>query len=249
MEKRGQVAIFVIIAIVIVSVVITFLAYPRLSANLTELNPNSYMKTCIEPDVRQAIEIMNKQGGYLEPTHSLLYEDTEIQYLCYSSENYLPCLVQQPLLKQHMEGELQEIVEPRARQCLNDLKEEYESRGYSVSLTEGEASVSFVPGSILIETNSEMSVSREDTRNYNSFKMSIGSEMYDLVMLSTNIVQFESTLGDSEVTLYMQYYPDIKIEKIKRDADTIYKVSNVITKEEFVFATRSLVWPQGYGLE
>ena len=63
-------------------------------------------------------------------------------------------------------------------------------------------------------------------------------------------MQFESVLGDSETTLYIQYYPDLKIEKIKRaDEGTIYKLSNVVTGDEFTFASRSLNWPAGYGLE
>ena len=37
-------------------------------------------------------------------------------------------------------------------------------------------------------------------------------------------------------------------EKLKKDADTIYTLSNVVSGDEFTFATRSLVWPQGYGV-
>jgi hypothetical protein len=48
----------------------------------------------------------------------------------------------------------------------------------------------------------------------------------------------------------MQYYPDLKIEKTKlSDGTTIYILSNVVSKDRFTFASRSLAWPPGYGLE
>ena len=74
--------------------------------------------------------------------------------------------------------------------------------------------------------------------------------MYDLIMTSVSIIDYESTYGDSETTLYMQYYPDLKIEKTKlSDGTTIYVLTNVISKESFTFASRSLAWPPGYGIE
>ena len=75
------------------------------------------------------------------------------------------------------------------------------------------------------------------------------SEMYDLLFIATNIVEHESQVGGSATELYLQYYPDLKIEKIKlTDGTTIYQLSNVVTGEQFSFASRSLAWPAGYGL-
>ena len=73
--------------------------------------------------------------------------------------------------------------------------------------------------------------------------------MYDLLLTSTSMVEFESTLGDTETLSYIQYYPDLKIEKLKRNGDTLYTLSNVVTGDKFSFSSRSLVFPPGYGLE
>ena len=94
-----------------------------------------------------------------------------------------------------------------------------------------------------------MSITKESTQRFEKFGISIESEIYDLLSIATSIISFESTLGDSETLSYIQYYPDLTIEKIEREGTTIYKLKNVITDEEFVFASRSLVWPQGYGFE
>jgi hypothetical protein len=66
-------------------------------------------------------------------------------------------------------------------------------------------------------------------------------------MIATSIVDFSSTVGDAETLNYVQFYPNLKIEKLKKEGDTIYTLTNVVTNEQFRFATRSLVWPAGYG--
>ena len=91
--------------------------------------------------------------------------------------------------------------------------------------------------------------SAETTRTFDKFDASIDSKIYDLLSIATSIIDYESTLGDSETTTYLSYYPDLRIDKIKlEDGVKIYKLTNVVTNEMFQFATRSLVWPPGYGL-
>ena len=128
------------------------------------------------------------------------------------------------------------------------MKEQYERQGYEVSSSPGDLEVNFVPGSLNVEFISPMTISKESTQTFRKFVVSIDSEMYDLLMIAVSILDFESSLGDSETLLYLQYYPDLSIEKVKRNGDTIYTLKNVVTNEEFRFASRSLVWPVGYNL-
>lgn len=250
MNKRGQLAIFVIIAIVLVAVVFVFFLFPQVNLFAAEVNPSSFLRNCVESDVRDSLEILTKQGGYLEPDNFVQYQGENIQYLCYTSENYQPCIVQQPLLVNHVEQEIKNYVEPRARQCVGSLADQYEKKGFTVQTTPGNIDVDIVSGRIVVDFLSPMTVTKESTQTFQKFAVGIDSEIYDLLITATSITQFESTLGDSETTLYIQYYPDLKIEKIKRaDEGTIYKLSNVVTGDEFTFASRSLNWPAGYGLE
>ncbi len=252
MDKRGQVAIFIIIAIVIVAVVVIFFLLPNspVSVNIgQETDPASYLRDCIEPEINTVVDVLAKQGGYTNPNNFVLYEGEKIQYLCYTSQNYQTCKVQQPLLVNHIENEIKSYVEPKARDCMNNLIDDYESRGFTVQSTPGEINVDVDTGKISVEFLSPTAITKESTQRFEKFAVGIDSELYDLLMTAVSIIQFESVLGDSETTLYLQYYPDLKIEKIKRDGDTIYKLSNVVTQDSFTFASRSLVWPQGYGLE
>ena len=75
------------------------------------------------------------------------------------------------------------------------------------------------------------------------------SEMYGLLMIATSIIDYESTYGDSETSIFIQYYPSLIIEKTKlTDGSKIYVVRDVTTHESFTFASRGLSWPAGYGI-
>jgi len=244
-------AIAVILALVIVGIVIVLFAFPRINIFAADVNPSSFLRNCIEPEVRDIKIVLSDQGGYSSPDNSILYLGTEIEYLCYNAENYEPCVVQQPLLVEHVEQEIKDFVEPRARQCVEDLKRQYEKRGFTVQADPGEIEVNVISGSIVVDFVAPMVVSKdESTQTFQKFGVAIDSEWYNLLSIAVSIIQFESTLGDSETTLYLQYYPDLRIDKTRRDdGSTIYKLSNVVTGDEFTFATRSLVWPPGYELE
>lgn len=249
-KKKAQVAIFVIVAVAIVAVFLIIFLYPRIQVLVTEFTPNNYLKSCIEPSVKEGVEILAKQGGYLEPEGFIEYNGEKVKYLCYSSEFQKLCMVQQPALVGHFSKELEKYLEPKTRECIENLKQEYQRRGFEVSAGKSEASVMLIPKKISVEFLTPISVAKESTQTFEKFDVDIESEMYNLLSIATSIIDFESTYGDSETTLYMQYYPDLKIEKNQlSDGSVIYTVSNVVTKESFTFASRSLAWPPGYGLE
>ena len=245
-DKKGQISIFIIVAVVIVGLIILIFAFPKLNVFVSDVNPSTFLRDCVKPEINSNLEALSKQGGYLNPENYVMYQGNRIEYLCYTSENYVPCKVQQPLLVKHVEQELKDKIKPAAQQCVSELKSKYESQGYNVRTTEGDVTVSIAPGNIIVDFLSPMSITKESTQTFDRFAVAIDSEMYDLLATATNIIQFESTLGDSETTVYLNYYPNLRIDKIKRNGDTIYKLSNVVSGDEFTFASRSLVWPQGF---
>lgn len=251
MNKKGQLAIFVIIALVIVAVVLAVLFYPQIRGYVapSEISPAQYLQDCIGPEVRNALDLLSKQGGYQNPEGYITYKDTKIKYLCYINGYYKPCIIQQPMIITHFGTELSNILTPKAESCVASLKTEFERRGYQVKVDKIMAVTSMQEGRILIEFITPMSVIKATTRTFDKFSVSVPSEMYNLLSISTSIVDYEATYGDSETTAYLQYYPDLKIEKIRLEEGVkIYRLSNVVTNESFQFATRSLVWPAGYGL-
>ncbi len=254
MEKRGQIAIFVIIAIVVVvgGILIYFLVPGVRTALIGEVVPSSFIKNCVEEEVKQGIEILSKQGGYENPEGYILFRGNRVKYLCYTSQYFLPCGVQQPLIKRQFEQELKRMIEQKSDECVQELKAEYESRGFSVSgLQDSEAKVEIIPENVRVVVQAPMTlVKGETTQSFSSFNVEIPSKIYNLILIATSIVDFESTYGDTETTLYYRYYPNLVIDKNKLgDGTTVYIVGDVTTSEKFAFASRSLAWPGGYGLQ
>lgn len=252
-NKRGQIAIFIIVAIVIVvgGILIYFLFPGVRSAVRGEIVPNNFIKSCVEEKVVEGIGILAKQGSYAEPEGYVLYKGNKIKYLCYTSQYFLPCNVQQPLIKRNFEVELEKMIEQKTDECVQNLREEYGGRGFFVSgLTNSKANVEIVPENIRVIVDAPMSISKDElTQSFRSFNVDIPSKMYELLMIATSIVTFEATYGDSETTLYYAYYPNLAIEKNKLgDGTTVYVIEDVTTEEKFSFASRSLAWPGGYGL-
>ncbi|MEK6924766.1 MAG: hypothetical protein AABW71_00835 [Nanoarchaeota archaeon] len=246
-ERSGQVTLFVILALIIVGVVIVIFAFPSANVFSSELNPSSYLRSCIEPEIEIIKNTLSVQGGYTAPSNYAMYKDLKLQYLCYTSDYYVPCMVQQPLLLKHIQDEMVRHIEPRAKQCFEDLKDQYESRGYEVNSGPSEILVGIVPGNINVEFLAPVTLRKEDTQTFNKFSVGIASEWYTLINTAVNIIQYESTFGDSETSLYISYYPGLTIDKTRRDdGSTIYQLRDVTTGDEFAFATRSLVWPQGF---
>lgn len=254
MDKKGQIAIFVIIALVIISGILVFVLYKPARSLLVpgakEISPKQYLSDCIEPDLRNAIEILSAQGGYSNPEGYIPYNDKKIKYLCYTSNYYETCTVQQPLIKENFEKELSLILKTNAEKCLAALDSAYKEQGYEVTKGALKINVSIDLGRIRMGFNVPMTITKGETKmTFNSLEAEVKSELYNLLAIAYSIVDYEATYGDSETTNYINYYPDLKINKIKiNDGSKIYVLSNVVTDESFAFATRSLVWPAGYGL-
>jgi len=244
--RRGQVTIFVILAIVVIAVIIVMFAFPQVNVFSSSVNPGAYLKSCIEPEINKIKNTLSVQGGYSSPTNYAMYKDLKLQYLCYTSEFYKPCMIQQPLLVKHVQDEMKRYIEPRAKQCLEDLKDQYERKGYEVRSGTSAINVSVVSEKIIVDFIAPLTISKEETQTFQKFAVSVDSSWYNLLITSINILQYESIYGDSETGLYISYYPNLKIEKTRRDdGSTIYQLSDVISEDKFAFATRSLVWPQG----
>lgn len=251
MEKKGQIAIFVVIAIVIVGVILAVMLYPKLSEIVApkEISPKGYLEDCIQPVLKDNVELLASQGGYKVPEGTIWFNDKKVKYLCYTSDYFKTCVVQEPMIKGHFEEELQSMLKEQASRCVRSMKTEYEKRGYSISLGEISSNVSIVSRDIKVTFYTPMTIAKEDTSmKFSEIDAEIESEMYDLLYIAHSIVDFESTYGDSETTTYVNYYPDVKVKKVlMEDGSKVYILSNIITKESFTFAVRSLVWPAGYG--
>ncbi len=250
MNKKGQVTIFIIIAIVIIVLgILLYLFYPKIKA-ATEFgakNPSAFIQSCIEDKIKETADILSLQGGSINPEHYFTYNDINIEYLCYTNKNYDTCIIQQPLLKQHIESEIKNNTQDEAEACFQDLKESYEKKGYNVNLVEGETLVELLPERIVTTFKNELTVTKGESERYETFSVVLNNNLYELISIANSIIAWEATYGDADPRIYMTYYPDLKVEKNLRDDGTrIYVLTNRDKGNKFQFASRSLVFPPGH---
>ncbi|MBU2503771.1 MAG: hypothetical protein KJ879_01835 [Nanoarchaeota archaeon] len=253
-DKRGQVTIFIIIAIVIVMAVIGyFFILPRAgttesSAAFNEENPQAFMQTCLEAPLAETIQKVSLQGGSVNPTNYVLYQDNPIAYLCYTSEDYSTCVVQQPLLKQHIESEIETNLAIDVSDCFNSLTESYQKAKYEVSLTSGETNVELLPNRIILSMGHILTATKGSAKRFDGFNIAADNNLYELVGISNSIVEWESNYGDSETTLYTSTYSKFMVEKnLGQDESKIYVLTDINTGDIFQFASRSIPLPSGFG--
>jgi hypothetical protein len=251
-SKKAQVTIFVIIGIVIIGLaILVYLFYPKIRSTLgfAEENPSQFLQRCLEDDVLTNLEILSSQGGSLNPEHYYLYQDEKLEYLCYTEEYFLPCVVQKPLLERSIENEIEIAIQSQFNACLEDMKNNFEGRGYRVNIEEEGLDVELLPEFVGINFGSSITLTKgEDVQRYNTARANIRSDLFDLVSIAGSILNWEASYGDAETTAYMDYYRDLKVEKYKQsDGTTVYILTNRDSEDKFQFASRSVAWPPGYG--
>lgn len=252
MNKKGQVTVFVIIAVLIIGVVLLFyFLLPKTEIQTTisfdENNPSEYMRMCLEEDIKDSIQLVSLQGGDINPGFHILYQDNKISYACYASDSLNPCVIQRPSLKNHIEKEIKEYLELSVNYCFNKLKENYENKRYNFNLEKKEMKISFLSEKIIFDLNSELTVSKDFSETYKNFEIPIRSSLYPLIIIAESILKDEQEMGDSSPINYMAVYKDLKIEKyLKEDGTNIYILENRINKDKFQFASRSMAYTPGF---
>lgn len=252
-NKRGQLTIFVIAAIVIVAVVaMIYLFFPSVlvSLGIVSGNPNTFMQNCIEEEIQNSVNLVSTQGGSLEPRNFILYQDEKMEYLCYNDNYYLPCIMQQPLLKQHIENEIERGIKNQEDLCFENLQSSFERRGFDVAISDGETLVELLPEKISVNFEREITLTQgSDSQRFEKLNVVLNNNLYELVSIATSILNWEARYGDSETTTYMSYYHDLKVEKLKQsDGSKIYILTDRNSGDKFQFASRSIALPAGVAI-
>ena len=253
-NKQGQITLFIIIAIVIVGLgVVIYMFYPEITATFgfETKNPEAFLQECLEEDVLNTIDILSPQGGSLNPELYMMYDNEKVEYLCYTNQYLKLCTMQRPMLKEHIESEIKGKISNKVGQCLSEMNDNLERQGYNVIFREGDYNVELLPKRVVINFDSSLSLKKGDeTTTYEGMDVAFSNNLYEFVAIAISILGFEATYGNAETTVYMDYYRDLKVEKkTMTDGSTVYILTDRNTGFKFQFASRSMAWPAGYGLE
>jgi hypothetical protein len=247
MEKRftkeGQITLFILLGIVVISVILIFFLWIRPTYILERSGKLSF-EGCIKETIEQSVKELEKKAGYINPEFAYSYNGEKIPYLCYTNEYYKTCTIQKPFLKQHFEEQLGEYVSQKINICYEDSLSQLKEEGYDIVSGKLNYNISIEPEIIRVLINAPTTIGSD---KFSKFNIGINSPLYDILMLATSLLQFETAYGDSDVDYINDLYPDYYIEKLKmEDGTTVYTINSKIFGNKFQFASRSIAWPAGY---
>ncbi len=266
-SKRGQVTIFIILGVIIVgAAALVYFLYPQIkSAFLGISDPQSFIQSCVQDKIKTIISNLSMQGGSIAPQNYYSYYNEitnklyTVDYLCYNNQDYLPCVMQQPLLQQHVESEIQTNLQSTADSCFADLQKNYQNRGYTVNFVKGSTVVDILPGRVIVTFNNQLTLTKDTTQRYEQLNAVVSNNLYDFLSITSSILNWEATYGDAPAQTYMLYYHNLIVEKKEvgsrndpaagnrnSDGTKIYILTNINTGEMFQFATRGYVIPPGF---
>ncbi len=173
--KRGQVSVFVLIALAIAAGVLIFLAARgslSISGNDRQFaEVTDFYDSCLQQETESAISIMEMQGGRLDvgeympgsdyaPFSSHLnFLNAPVPYWFYVSGNGV--VKENVPTKGELEGEIARYLERQISQCNWDSLRE---RGYSVDVGAGKVKVSVQDDKVIITSGMELNLGKEDVR-------------------------------------------------------------------------------------
>jgi hypothetical protein len=258
-EKGGQVTIFIIIAILIIALgILIYLYYPKIFSNIgpESINPPAYIQDCMQQKIEDTVQTISLQGGdYVTDVNNGYFykgnnepEGKYVRYLCYTNENYVHCINQEPFLTEHIEKEILDTINSSIINCFDSMEKSYETKGYNVTLKNGTPEVQIIPKFVSTNFNRTLTlVKGEESQKYLNFDLNLNSNLYDMIEVAKNILIWEMNAGDSAPEAYMSDNPNLKVEKHRKDNDVkVYVLTDTTTEEVFEFAVRSFAAPAGF---
>jgi hypothetical protein len=245
-NKRGQLTLFIILAILLVASVMLLFYYwkPEIFSMDT---PEPRLERCISNSLDAKIKTLSLSAGLINPTFNYMYMGKNYTFLCYTDEYYKPCVNQEPFLTKAFEESLAILLAEEFQECYDSSVDDLVRRGFDVRKGKAVFDISIEPNEILIEIDAPLSISSGgSTIGTQKYRYRHRTNLYELLMVAVSLIQFETYYGDSEQTMQMFYYPNILIDKQRRgDEVKVYTLTEKNEKIEYRFAVKSFPYPAG----
>ena len=256
--RKAQVTIFIIISVLLIASVILFFflrgdILPG-TREKPEENPGGFLENCIEDKLIEGTKLISSQGGYVSPTFYKRFkfsnenDFTNISYLCYNQNYYLPCINQEPMLIQHLKAEVKTYILDDVKTCFNNLVSSLDDEGYLVDATYNGFEVEFATKKIIINIDGKIILTKSgETTSQENLEMILPSKFYDLTVVAQEIISQEARFCNFELLGFMLLYPEFGIDKFRTsDSIIIYTIKHTDSEEKFRFAIRGCVIPPGF---
>jgi hypothetical protein len=253
---KGQLAIWVILGVVLVaSVVLFFLLSP--SADILKpaesegvFDAQTFLEVCSTQYVNEVVDLMLPHGGFVNPSNTVYFNNTEIAYICFNRGSFEPCIVQHPLLINEVKLEIKDYITPRIDECFEEMKRSFEGRVGDVSYEPYlNVAVDLEEDKIVLNIDRETTIAKqEEIRRSDVFRIEVANPLYNLVTIAMEIADQESQFCYFEYIGFNVIYPRYEINPyVMSDPTTIYVIRDTKTGKEMNIATRGCAILPGGG--
>ncbi len=250
--KRGQVTIFIIIAVVLVAAVGIFFFLREKPVEEPDIipvdvDPHRFLRECLRYDVYNTIDTLSLQGGYVEsPPLSINWHIEEnlvrnISYHCYH-ETQRNCRIILISVPRHIESELQSELDVRG--CWDNMIFALREGGYNVDESSFDSSnIKLNKNEVQIKINAILVASRaDDTIRIENFDIVFPTEIYNLAKIAEDIVDYYANGRNFNLAEYRNINPEMRMKySIKPDGageTKVYTIKQIDGIEKFLFAIR-----------
>ncbi|VVB79286.1 Uncharacterised protein [uncultured archaeon] len=247
--KKAQLTIFIILGIIIVVGVLLaiYLSSKPTAERDPSKDPQGYIEDCMKGLLINAEAKLLPQAGYRLPTNFILYNETKVPYLCYTSQNEKLCTNLEPLLRDKIQNELRLETQAGVEKCFDKLRTTYQNFGYQAGPTN--YSVEIVAGSLIAHVNKNIKITRDQsTQEFNYFEYKESSPIFDFIILTNDILTRETTCDcannacRADVLALSKLNPRYELALfVTSKNENVYTIQDTVTPSKFMFSVRNCV--------
>ena len=240
LNKKAQITIYIIVAIVLVALVVGFVIIRNLTSKGLPASIEPVYETflsCLEEDVLTGVSVLESQGGYIyipdfEPgsdympfSSQLDFLGNPIPYWYYVSGNNIER--EKIPSKDDMEKELKTFIESETSNC---VFENYYDEGFVIQQGTPEADVQINDGTVSVSLKMPLTITKEeDNAKINTHKIEITSQLGSLYKSAREVYNYEQknlfleTYGLDTLRLYAPVDGvEVSCSPLKWDAEEIF---------------------------
>ena len=264
LNKKGQVSIWIILGVILIASISLFFAIDR-KADLNKpadsdsaFDMQSFLDECTTRAVNDVVDIMLPQGGFVQPRNYVLFNRTEVEYLCYNSgffnQEPLGTCVQQHMLKNEMKKEIKNYLDDeRTEKCFQDMQKEFGKRGGEMgfdSSSKPVVEIGWGPDKIIINIEKKTTITKQgEKRRFDNFIIEIKSPAYNLADVADTIGAYQQSAAcNAEYVGYGLTYPRYDIDTYAMsDSTEIYMIKDIKSGKIMNIAIRACATKRGLG--
>src|SRR3989338_8068337 len=156
--KRGQLTIFIIVAILIVGAVVLFFVFRGGIQKEKPLNPEvapiqNFVQTCLDDSLEEVVFMVGENGGYRFPENVFEFEGKEHAYYLVNGNNYMPSKIQ-------VEKEISDDLNAKIFICTNYFSD---FSDYEITPGNAESSVKILEDKIILEMKYPLTIKKGES--------------------------------------------------------------------------------------